>query len=93
MKPLHLLLTLFLVLIWGFNFVVMKVGMNEIPPIFLAFSRFFLTSVPAVFFIKRPNAPFKMIVLYGFVMFALPFALLFTGMSFGIAAGLASSFA
>jgi O-acetylserine/cysteine efflux transporter len=90
MKPLHLLLTLFLVLIWGFNFVVMKVGMNEIPPIFLAFSRFFLTSVPAVFFIKRPNAPFKMIVLYGLVMFALPFALLFTGMSFGIAAGLAS---
>lgn len=90
MKPFHVLLLLFVVAIWGLNFVFVKIGLQEIPPMLLCFVRFFLVSIPAVFFFKRPSVPFKWVVLYGFVMFVLQFALMFSGMNAGISAGLGS---
>ncbi len=90
MQSLHLLLALLVILVWGFNFVVIKVGLDEIPPLLLGFARFFLTSIPAVFFIKRPTAPFRMVMWYGLFMFALQFSLLFIGMDVGVTPGLAS---
>lgn len=90
MSPLHILLILGVVAVWGFNFVVIKVGLDGFPPIFLCAARFFLTSIPAIFFIKKPKVPFKQVAMYGLVMFALQFTLLFTGMYVGIAPGLAS---
>ncbi|MGZ8236997.1 MAG: EamA family transporter [Methylobacter sp.] len=79
-----------IVAIWGFNFVVIKVGLKEIPPILLCALRFFLAAFPAVFFIKRPDASLRMVVSFGLVMFSLQFALLFSGMYAGTTAGLAS---
>ncbi|MES2344897.1 MAG: EamA family transporter [Chlamydiota bacterium] len=90
MPPLHLFFAVLVFMIWGFNFVVVKVGLEDIPPIFLGFARLFLTSIPAVFFIKKPQAPFKMILLYGLVMFGLQFGLLFVGMKLGVTPALAS---
>ncbi len=86
----HLLAALLVILVWGFNFVVIKVGLEGISPLLLGFARFFLTSIPAVFFIKPPAAPFKRVIAYGLVMFALQFSLLFMGMYAGMSAGLAS---
>jgi O-acetylserine/cysteine efflux transporter len=90
MQIFHLLAALSVVAIWGFNFVVIKVGLQEIPPILLCALRFALAAVPAVFFIQRPAAPWHKIVQYGLVQFALQFALLFGGMQLGMSAGLAS---
>jgi len=84
MQLFHIILALLAVIIWGFNFVVIKVGLEEISPLLLGFARFFLTSIPAVFFIKKPSAPFKMVAWYGLVMFALQFSLLFIGMYAGV---------
>src|SRR6218665_225848 len=89
-KPHHLLAALCVILIWGFNFVVIKIGLQEIPPIFLCFLRFTLAALPAIFFLKRPDLPWRKIFQYGLVIFALQFAFLFSGMHFGISAGLAS---
>lgn len=86
----HLLLALLVVLVWGFNFIFVSFGLTEISPLLLCALRFLLASVPAIFFVKLPNASFKMIALYGLVMFALQFALLFLGMSLGMPAGIAS---
>lgn len=86
----HIALAIMVVAIWGFNFVVIKVGLKEIPPILLCALRFFLAAFPAVFFIKRPDAPLCMVVVFGLVMFSLQFALLFSGMHAGTTAGLAS---
>lgn len=83
-------LALLVVLIWGFNFVVITTGLLTIPPVFLAFSRFFLTSIPLIFFIKRPAVPLKMLMIHGFIMFALQFSLLFIGMKLGVTPALAS---
>lgn len=86
----HLLLVLLIAIVWGFNFVVIKTGLLEIPPMLLCCFRFFLTSLPAVFFIKRPKVPFKMVAAYGLVMFAIQFSFLFIGMHLGVPAGITS---
>jgi len=86
----RLCLIFLLVLVWGFNFVIIQWGLNGMPPVFLAFSRFFLTSLPAVFFLKKPKIPFRRVVLYGLVIFAAQFSFFFTGMHWGVSPGLAS---
>ncbi len=87
----HLLLTMLVVVIWGLNFIFVKLGLGELSPLLLCAVRFFLASIPAVFFIKPPaGVPFKTIALYGLVMFALQFALVFMGMDVGMTPGMAS---
>ncbi len=86
----HFALLVVLVSIWGFNFVVIKIGLEGISPVMLCFARFFLASIPFVFFVKRPKASFTKVVSYGLIMFALQFSLLFIGMKVGISPGLAS---
>jgi O-acetylserine/cysteine efflux transporter len=86
----NLSLVFLLILVWGFNFVIIKLGLEGMPPIFLAFARFFLTCFPAIFFFKRPKAPFRRVALYGLVIFALQFSLFFIGMKLGVPPGLAS---
>lgn len=86
----HFLLALFIVALWGINFVVIKLGLQQSTPIALCAFRFFFASLPAVFFIKPPSVPFKMVALYGFVMFVLQFSLMFFGLYAGMTAGLAS---
>jgi O-acetylserine/cysteine efflux transporter len=90
MNPIHLLLAFCIVLIWGLNFVAIKLGVLGFPPLFLVFARFFLTCFPLIFFIKKPNVAFKKVLQYGLIMFALQFTFLFLGISKGVAPGLAS---
>lgn len=86
----HILLALIVVSVWGINFIFVKLCLLETTPLLLCAIRFFLASVPAIFFIKRPNAPFKYVAAYGLVMFALQFSFVFLGMSAGMTAGIAS---
>lgn len=91
MMPLkHFLLTLLVVLIWGMNFIFVSFSLKEISPFLLCAVRFFMASIPAIFFIKKPAASFKLVALYGLVMFALQFSLLFIGMHMGTTPGIAS---
>ncbi len=86
----HSLLALLVIAFWGVNFVVIQIGLQEVPPILLTFLRFFFASFPAIFFVKRPNVSWKMLFLYGFFMFTLDFVFLFTGMYVGVSSGIAS---
>ncbi|KTD08142.1 EamA family transporter [Legionella jamestowniensis] len=86
----HILLALLVALIWGINFLFVKLSLEEISPLFLSTLRFLLASIPAVFFIKPPAAPFRLILSYGLIMFALQFSLLFLGMHAGMTPGMAS---
>lgn len=86
----HLLLALMVVVIWGLNFIFVKFGLQEISPLLLCALRFILASIPAIFFIKPPNVPFKLVVQYGTFMFALQFGLVFVGMYIGMTPGMAS---
>ena len=86
----HILLALLVAVIWGVNFIFVKLALDDFSPLLLCALRFLLASVPAIFFIKPPAVPFKIVALYGLIMFALQFSLLFIGMSAGMTAGMAS---
>lgn len=84
------LAALVVVVAWGLNFVVIKQGLSEIPPLLLGALRFSLVAFPAVFFIKRPALPWRIILLYGLTISLGQFIFLFTAMFVGMPAGLAS---
>lgn len=86
----HLFLTLLVVVIWGLNFIFVKLGLDEISPLLLCALRFALASIPAIFFVKFPSNSFKAIASYGLVMFALQFTFVFIGMHVGMTPGMAS---
>ena len=90
LSPAHLALTLLVVGVFGFSFVPIKVGLSELPPFMLAALRFALAAVPAVFFVKAPDMPWKGVAAYGLAIGVLQFGLLFLGIKLGMPAGLAS---
>ncbi|WP_296652383.1 EamA family transporter [Paraburkholderia sp.] len=90
MSPKDLLLALVVVLAWGVNFVVIKVGLHGVPPMLLGALRFLLAAFPAVLFVKRPNVPLKWLLAYGATISFGQFAFLFSAMFVGMPAGLAS---
>jgi O-acetylserine/cysteine efflux transporter len=85
-----LALTLAVVAVWGFSFVPIKVGLQEIPPFMLAALRFTLAAVPAVFLVRRPDMPWAGVAAYGLAIGVFQFGLLFLGMRLGMPAGLSS---
>ena len=90
LSPAHLALTLAVVVVWGFAFVPIRIGLNEVPPFMLAALRFLLAALPAVFFVKPPDMPWKGVVAYGFAIGVVQFGLLFVGIKLGMPAGLSS---
>ncbi len=76
--------------LWGFNFVVIAVGVREVPPLLLACLRFVLASLPAVFFVRRPRVGWKLLVGYGLFLGVGQFGFLFTAIQWGAPAGLSS---
>ncbi|WP_137939490.1 EamA family transporter [Chitinivorax sp. B] len=83
-------LALIIVVIWGFNFVVIKWGLQGVPPLLLCALRFLAVVFPAIFFVKRPQVPLSDIVLYGMTWAVIQFGFLFSAIQVGMPAGLAS---
>lgn len=90
MSPKDLLLALVVIVAWGLNFVVIKIGLHGVPPMLLGALRFTLAALPAVFFIKRPAIPWKWLLAYGATISLGQFSFLFSAMYVGMPAGLAS---
>lgn len=90
MRPMHILLAILVAIIWGTNFIFIQFSLNELSPLLLCTLRFFFACVPAIFFIKRPNIPLKLIILYSLYTFVLQFIFLFAGMNAGMPPGLTS---
>jgi len=55
MKLKDLLLVLMVVIIWGVNFSIIKIGLEELPPLLFSALRFAVVAIPAVFFIPFPK--------------------------------------
>jgi O-acetylserine/cysteine efflux transporter len=78
------------VVIWGLNFVVMKVGLHGLSPMLLGGLRFALASLPFLPFVARPRVPWRFVVLYGLAQGVGQFGLLFVALRLGMTAGMAS---
>lgn len=85
-----IVLALLVIVAWGVNFAVIKVGVVGVPPLLLGALRFVLAAFPAVLFCKPPNVPLRWYVIYGLVMSVGQFGLLFSAIHVGMPSGLAS---
>ncbi|GGK60911.1 hypothetical protein GCM10011591_36630 [Nocardia camponoti] len=84
------MLALFVVLLWGLNFLALRAGLDHFPPMFFAALRFAVLAIPVLIFIPRPDVPVRWLVLYGLGFGVGQFAFLFTAMRLGMPTGLAS---
>jgi O-acetylserine/cysteine efflux transporter len=55
----HVLLALAVIAVWGSNFVVIKLGLAQLPPLLFAALRFTLAALPLVFILPRPAVPWR----------------------------------
>ncbi|HRD46429.1 MAG TPA: EamA family transporter [Caulobacter sp.] len=86
----HALLALVVMAVWGSNFVVIRVGLDHLPPLLFATLRFSLAFLPAALFLKKPDVPWRNLAAYGILIGAGQFGLLFLAMKDSISPGLAS---
>lgn len=78
------------VVIWGLNFVAMKVSLRDFTPFQLGAARYVLAAFPLVLLIKRPRLPVRWLVYYGLAQGVGQFGLLFVALQAGMTAALAS---
>ncbi|AEF56288.1 O-acetylserine/cysteine exporter [Marinomonas posidonica] len=83
-------LALIIIVAWGFNFIVMRWGLDELTPMMLGGLRFLVIGMIGCFFFSRPNTPLFWCIGYALSLNFGQFAFLFSAMSFGMPAGLAS---
>ena len=83
-------LGLVVVTLWGLNFIPIKLGVAEVPPLMLVAMRFFLVAIPAVFFMPRPPIPWKGLIAMSMTLYVAQFGFLFLGIKMGMPSGLAS---
>lgn len=90
MQKRDLLLGLIVVIVWGLNFIAIKLGLQDVPPLMLGALRFLLATIPAVFFLPRPPVAWPWLIALGLSINVGQFSFLFAGMKLGMPAGLAS---
>ncbi|MCZ2405123.1 MAG: EamA family transporter [Burkholderiales bacterium] len=86
----HFLLGLAVVAVWGSNFVVIKLGLGQMPPLLFATLRFVAVTLPAIFLIPRPAVRWRNLAAYGLFIGVGQFGLMYVAMNGLISPGLAS---
>ena len=76
--------------IWGFNFVVIDWGMHDVPPLLFVSIRFVVVLLPAIFLVRRPDAPWRTVLGVGVFMSLGQFGFLYVSMHAGMSPGLAA---
>lgn len=85
-----LLSALLVVVIWGTNFVAMKVGLRNMTPFQLGAARYIFAVLPLIIFIRPPKLPAKWVIAYGLSQGVGQFGFLFLSLKVGMSASLAS---
>lgn len=89
MRTLDLAWILVVMIVWGFNFVVAKWGLAELPPIFLMALRFGMVAALLLPFVRMPRKNLGAILALSTTLGCLHFSLMFTGLA-GVDASVAS---
>lgn len=84
------LLALLIVIVWGVNFIAIKLGVGEVPPLMLTCLRFVFTALPAILFFARPKVSWWALAAFGTLLGTVKFGLVFSAIKFGMPAGLTS---
>ncbi len=90
MKPVHILLAVMIAMVWGINFVFIKLGVSAVPPFLLTGLRFLFSAFPAVLFVQRPKESWVQLASFGIMLSVGQFGFLFLAVRLGLPAGLTS---
>ena len=77
-------------ILWGFNFVIIRWGVEDTTAISMTVLRFFFTAFPIIFFIKRPNVSMWIVALYGILFGGGIWGLVNIAISIGLPSGITS---
>ena len=80
-RPLHLLIFVGIMVVWGINFAAAKIGMEQLPPIFMVALRFGLVALLLTPFVARPRGRWREVFLISVTLGVIHFALMFTGLA------------
>ena len=86
----HILLALAVVAVWGTNFVVIRWGLDGLPPLLFATLRFAASALPWLLFVPRPRVRWSTQAAFGVLLGVGQFGLLFLAIQGHISPGLAS---
>lgn len=81
MKPLDLAVAIFVITIWGLNFVVVKLGLEEMPPFLFMMLRFAVVAAILVPFVRWPKGKFWPLLAYATVLGTIHFSLMFNAIN------------
>lgn len=90
MKFHHILLAILVAALWGFNFIAVKTGLSEMPPFLYCAARFVVACLPLLWFVKKPEVSWSIIIGIGISQGVAKFGFMFLGLHLGMSAGLAS---
>jgi O-acetylserine/cysteine efflux transporter len=90
LKNKHIMIAIFIVFLWGFNFVALKITVTYLPPIFSAAFRFLLISIPWIFIFKKPKITVFQFITIPLTLGVFQYSLLYYGMSLGLSSGLSA---
>ena len=85
MGPREIVVMVAMCSVWGFHFVVIKLAVSEIPPIFYAAIRMTLVAVLMSAFLRWRPGQMRRVMLTGLCMGALNYAFMFSGLKYGTA--------
>lgn len=85
-----ILLALMVATVWGLSFIAIRWGVDEVSPLLLTALRYTFAALPAVFFVKRPQVDWRILVGYGLAIGVGQFGLLFIAIKLGMPVGLSS---
>ena len=90
MKAKDIFAALLVITIWGVSFPIVKLGLEEIPPILFIALRFIIVAIPAVFFVPFPKTSIWNVIAVGVLIGVIKFGLLFIAMQDNANAGTTS---
>ena len=79
-----------MVFVWGTNFVVIRWGLDGMPPFLYATLRFVFSALPWLLLVPRPTVPWSRMAAFGVLLGVGQFGLLFLAMRNDISPGMAS---
>lgn len=75
---------------WGFSFVLIKLGLDDLPPLLFAAMRFLGVAIPWVLFVPFPDVGWRWTLFVGLVLGVGQFGMLFVAIDLGMPAGVAA---
>lgn len=80
----HIILAVFISLVWGINFVVAKLALGHLPPFFLLACRLTIVSLLLLPFLHKPELPLFNIFRISITLTVFHFGLMFMALGFGL---------